>query len=334
MSKRLLNISPDGNPPCLRAQGFKEALAEFGELVLLAGGDRMSEQEIADHVRRCHVYLVGHGTTPLPKSLAEDRGSLEYICGITGTMRPFVPVELVDAGIPLTNWGDAPAHGVAEGAMALLLATLKDLHHHVAEVRRGGWKIDRARHGGALEGLNVGVFGCGMIGRRFIELLRPFGAIIRVFDPYLEEPLEGVERVASIDALFEQSEAIVVHAGWTPETDKIINAERLSKLPDHAVIVNTARGGIIDQDALFAELRTGRLRAGLDVLEPDCLPDDHPARQWENLILTAHQVGMGWPHPVARMGRMHEICLDNLRRWRDGKPLRFLMDPVRYRRST
>jgi phosphoglycerate dehydrogenase-like enzyme len=114
-------MSPDGNPSFLRAEGFKEALSEFGELTLLSGGDRMSERQIADHVRRCHVYLAGHGTTPLPKCLAEDRGSLEYICGITGTMRPFVPVELVDPGIPLTNWGDAPANGVAEGAMALLL---------------------------------------------------------------------------------------------------------------------------------------------------------------------------------------------------------------------
>jgi phosphoglycerate dehydrogenase-like enzyme len=200
--------------------------------------------------------------------------------------------------------------------------------------RLGGWKIDRASHGGSLEGLNVGVFGCGMIGRRFIELLRPFRAVIRVFDPYLDEPVDGAERVTSLDELFEMSEAIVVHAVWTPETDKVINAERLAKLPDHAVVVNTARGGIIDQDALFAELRSGRLRAALDVLEPDTLPADHPARQWENLILTAHQVGMGWPRERPRMGRMHEIALDNLRRWRDGRPLRFVMDPVRYRRST
>lgn len=334
MKKRLLNISPDGNPACLRARGFKEALSEFGELVLLAGGDRMSEQEITSHVRQCHVFLTGHGTTPLPKCLAEDRGSLEYICGITGTMRGYVPVELVDAGIPLTNWGDAPANGIAEGAMMLLLATLKDLHHHVEEKRRGGWKIDRGRHGGSLDGLNVGVFGYGMIGRRFVELLRPFGSIIRVYDPYLAEPIAGASLVESIDALFEASEAIVVHAGWTPETNRIINAALLAKLPDHGVIVNTARGGIIDQEALFRELESGRLRAGLDVLEPDWLPPDHPARRWENLILTAHQVGMGWPGHGDRMGRMHEYCLDNLRRWRDGLPLRFQLDPVRYRRST
>lgn len=334
VTKRLLNISRDGDPSCLRATGFKEALGEFGELVLLSGGDRMSEEEIAGHVRQCHVFLTGHGTTPLPKCLAEDRGSLEYICGITGTMRAYVPVELVDAGIPLTNWGDTPAQSVAEGAMTLLLATLKDLHHHIAEKRRGGWKIDRSSHGGSLDGLNVGVFGCGVIGRRFIELLRPFGAVIRVYDPYLSEPVEGVIVVESIDALFESSEAIVVHAGWTPETDKIINADRLAKLPDHGVIVNTARGGIIDQQALFRELESGRLRAGLDVLEPDWLPAEHPARQWENLILIAHQVGMGWPGRGGRMGRMHEVCLDNLRRWRDGLPLRFQLDPVRYRRST
>ncbi|MFT3785479.1 MAG: hydroxyacid dehydrogenase [Tepidisphaeraceae bacterium] len=331
---RMLNISADGKPGCLTVESFRAALRELGELELMSGGDRMSAAEIASHVRGCDVFITGWNTTMLPAELAQNPGQLKYICGVTGTMKAHVPVELVDAGILLTNWGDAPAGPVAEGAMSLLLASLKDLHARVANVSRNGWRLANDRYGGSLEGLNVGVYGCGVIGRRFIELLRPFRSTIRVFDKYADAVPEGCQRVDSLEALFDASEAIVIHAGWTDETDKSVNADLLRRLPDHAIVVNTARGGIVDQEALFAELATGRLRAALDVLEPDHLAPDHPARHWENLILTSHQIEQLWPGSEHRMGTMHRYALDNLRRWIDGRPLRFVMDAERYRRST
>jgi phosphoglycerate dehydrogenase-like enzyme len=109
-------------------------------------------------------------------------------------------------------------------------------------------------------------------------------------------------------------------------------------LPKYGIVVNTARGAIVDQEALFAELKSGRLRAGLDVLDPDTLPPDHEARRWENLIWTCHSIGGGlWPTdgaPPAELAPHQEICLDNLRRFLRGEPLRFVMDEVRYARST
>jgi phosphoglycerate dehydrogenase-like enzyme len=218
--------------------------------------------------------------------------------------------------------------------VALLLAVLKDLHHRVQLIRGDGWQVDRATHGGSLDGLKLGVYGAGVIGLKFIEMVRPFGPVIKVFDPFLAEVPEGVTRVDSLDALFDDIQAVAIHAGWTPETDKSVNARLLAKLPKHGVVINTARGGIVDQDALFAELATGRLRAGLDVFEPDYLPPGHPARKWENLIVTSHSVAMSWPEQHERVGRMYEYALDNLQRFVDGRPLRFVMDPVRYARST
>jgi phosphoglycerate dehydrogenase-like enzyme len=318
----------------MKADGFCDAVREIGDLRLVSGGDRMTPEQIADHVREADVYMTGHGTTPLPDILAKNPGRLRYVCGITGTMRPFVPVALVEAGIKLTNWGDATAGSVAEGAMALLLATLKGIHEHTQNARANGWGLPEDATGGLLEGLKIGVFGCGVIGRRFLELLRPFDSIVRVYDPYATDVPDWCERVHSLEALFQDAEAIVLHAGWTPETDKIIKADLLRRLPDHGVIINTARGGIIDQDALFAELKSGRLRAGLDVLEPDRLPPDHPARYWSNVILTAHQVGQGWPGRSNRIQKYHQYALDNLRRFTNGESLRFIMDVERYHRST
>jgi phosphoglycerate dehydrogenase-like enzyme len=332
---KLLHIGANGMSRCMEPEAFRRALQAFGELTLVEDGARLNQAQVADHVRANDVYLAGWGSIPLPKELAAQPGRLRYVCGITGTMRDTVPVELVDAGIPLTNWGDTPAGPVAEAAVALLLAAIKDLHHHVRTIKDGGWRISDAGHGGSLNGLNVGVYGCGAIGRRFVEMIRALGPVIRVFDPYVEELPAGVQRVETLDELFVKSQAIVVHAGLTPETKLSVTAELLAKLPDYAVVVNTARGGIIDQPALFRELERGRLRAALDVLDNgDSLPADHPARQWDNLILTSHQAEMLWPRPPDQLAPMHRVCLDNLRRFVEGRPLRFVMDPVRYRRST
>jgi phosphoglycerate dehydrogenase-like enzyme len=331
---RILNISPNGRPRFLTAQGFCDRVQEIGDLVLLAGGKTMPPDDVARHIREADVYLAGWDSTPIPASVAANPGRLRYVCGVTGTMRGYVPVELVEAGIPLTNWGDAPANVVAEAAMALLLACLKDMHARVIKVRAGEWAIDSSKYGGGLDGLRVGVYGCGVIGRRFLEMIRPFDPIVTVFDPFATEVPDWCTRVQSLDDLFTDIQALVIHAGWTPETNKSVNAERLARLPDHGVVINTARGGIVDQEALFKELEAGRLRAALDVLEPDHLPANHPARQWPNLILTGHQASQQWPGSDKYMGRMHHYALDNLRRFVAGQPLRFVMDVERYRLST
>jgi len=333
----LLNISSGITEPGVFTEPFREALREFGELRLVENGAAMAEEARAALIRQCDVLLTCWGSSPVPVAVARECGRLRYVCNVTGTLRHWIPIEIIEAGIPVTNWGDAPADEIAEGAMALLLATLKDLHRQVMAVRRGEWALDQSTSGGTLEGRNVGIYGCGHIGRRFVEMIRPFGAVLRVFDPYAADVPEGCTGVASLDELFDASEIIVIHAGLSDETRGSVTAELLARLPRHGVIINTARGGIIAQDALFAELESGRLRAGLDVLEPDVLPEDHPARTWENVILTGHNVGRGWPtgdEPSRGLQKMHRISLDNLRRLRDGEPLRFAMDCDRYLRST
>jgi len=316
---------------------FREALSEFGELTVVESGENLSEDERARLIRDSDILITSWGSAPTPVSVAKDPGRLSYICHVTGEMRYAVPIEMVDAGIPVTNWGTAPANGVAEGSMALLLATMKDLHHQVQLVRNGGWMMDLSLHGGSLCGLNVGVYGYGVIGRRFVELLRPFGSTIRIFDPYADNVAEGCTRVETLEELFRESEAIVVHAGLTEQTRHSVTADLLALLPRGGIIVNTARGAIIDHEALFKELESGRLRAGLDVTEPEPLPEDHPARQWENVILSGHRIEHGWPsfgEPAKRLTDIQEIALDNIRRFLAGDPLRFVMSHRRYELST
>lgn len=334
---RMRHIAAGEPVPRLWSPLFMEALRELGELDIVRDGAKLEDARRLALMAEPDVLLTGWGASPVPIALAQAPGNVKYVCHVTGSVRGTIPLEVIEAGIPVSNWGTAPAHMVSEGAMALLLASLKDIHARVMSTRRGEWGLDMHTHGGTLRGLKVGIYGCGAIGRTFVEMLRPFGAVITVHDPYIDDVPEGCLRANSLEDLFEDIEALVIHAGLSDETKGAISAELLARLPRHGVVVNTARGGIIDQDALFAELESGRLRAGLDVLEPDRLPDDHPARQWENVIFTSHQVEREWPDdnlPPKKLLPMHEVCLENLRRFRAGEPILYAMDRERYLRST
>lgn len=316
---------------------FRRALEQIGELVVVENAGAMTDDQRAALAREADIGLAGWNGAMFPPQLASNPGRLRYICNITGELRRFVPVEVVEAGIAVTNWGDYPSEGVAEGALTLLLATLKDLHDQVMNVRAGGWKMDMHVHGGTLEDTTLGVYGCGVIGRRFIEMVAPFRCRILVFDPYAKELPARCERADSLDDLFSQSRAVVIHAALNDETRNSVTAAHLARLPRGGVVINTARGGIIDQAALFSELESGRLRAGLDVLEPrqpagrapgahlaQPDPDGSPRRPW-----LAH-----YNEPPTTLNKMQRICLDNIRRFLAGEPLRFAFDRERYLRST
>jgi len=314
---------------------FIDKLREIGEYDDIPFDPQMPEEELITLIGQYDVLLTIWGNFPIPPALAQRPGRLGYICNISGSLNEWVPQEIPGSSIQVTNWGDAPAHGVAEGAMALLLAVMKDIPTHVLNVRAGKWGA-RECAGGTLYGMRVGIYGLGVIGRRFVDMLSPFGTEMMVFDPYIAELPANCARAASLEELFSFADTIVVHAGRSPETIGSITAELLALLPDNGIVINTARGELFDQKALFAELASGRLRAGLDVLSiSDGLVENDPIRQMPNCIFTAHHIGGGdWPVHSDRLPRMYEICLENLERYKNGTPLEFVMDPVRYARST
>ena len=317
---------------------FAKKLQEVGEFHDIPLDPNMSESDLVDFIGQYDAIITMWGQHPIPPALAGKPGKLKYVCNVTGTLKHWVPAELIEAGIQVTNWGDAPANGVAEGAMALLLASLKDIPSFVLSTRAGVNGMGDCV-GGTLYKTRVAIYGLGVIGIRFVEMIRPFGARLTVYDPYVDVLPEGCKRVNSLDELCKGADILVVHAGRSAETDYSITARHLAMLPDHGIIVNTARGEIFKQDELFESLKDGRLRAGIDVFDADVFEEDHPARQWPNLIYTSHCVSGGpaakWP-PLkeGELERMYEIALENLTRFKNGEPLKFTMDLVRYNRST
>ena len=321
------------------SEAFTDSLRSLGALTLHDAAGELDDDEAAEIIRAHRVAIVGWDARPLPASLATDPGELAYVCCYSGTIRSFVPREIVAAGIPVSNWGDLPASGVAESAMTLLLTCVHDMPVIRRAQVEGAWTFDRSRTG-TLNGLAVGILGMGVIGRRFVDMLRPFGARMLAFDPYVSDFPADVEAVGSLAELCERSEALVVHAGLSDETSAMVQADHFALLPDGGIVVNTARGAILDQEALFAELSTGRLRAGLDVLEregPDHFPADHPLRQAENVTFTFHQLsdegGDAWP-PRPGLTPMQQRVIDQIGRFGAGQPPHWVFDLDRYDRST
>jgi D-3-phosphoglycerate dehydrogenase len=190
--------------------------------------------------------------------------------------------------------------GVAEGTIALMLAVLKKLEIRNARVRAGGWRSDDMRgvYLGAREdgypGITLGIVGLGRIGRRIARLMAPWRFRICAFDPYVEDSdfqRYGVER-AGLDELLSLSDVVSVHCSLTDETKGLINADKLSLMPSHAVLINTARGAIVDPDAVCDALDAGRLGgAAFDVFPEE--PPPAAARILstdERVILSPHMV--------------------------------------------
>ena len=330
MARRRTQIDPQG---ILAAE-----IRKIADLEIVDQTSQMQEEKVAELMRGADVLITNHASTPIPASVAGNPGRLKYVLNLGGTCRATVPIEIIRAGIKVTNWGDTPAQSVAEGAAALLLAVLKDLRGRVDGLKegRGGTARALGLRSGTLNGTKLGLYGCGVIGGRFVEMMRPFRPQMTVFDPYARSIPDGCRRVGSLEELFDDAEAIVVWAGLSDETRGSVTAGLLAKLPDGGIVINAARGEIIDQEALFSELRRGRLRAGLDVLASDnYFSQGHEAHAWPNLLLTCHDVNSAhWPERPEALGYAGEIVIDNLKRFVAGEPLRFEMDETRYLRSS
>jgi phosphoglycerate dehydrogenase-like enzyme len=152
-------------------------------------------------------------------------------------------------------------------------------------------------------GRRVGVVGASRIGRRVLELLRPFDLRPALTDPYVDEREAAALGVPllPLDDLLRTSDIVTVHAPETPETRHLIGRRELALMPDGAVLINTARGALVDHDALVAELRAGRLTAILDVTDPEPLPADSPLHDLPGVFVTPHLAG-SQGNELARLG--------------------------------
>ena len=240
-------------------------------------------------------------------------------CG--GEVKSRVAEPIFD-NVTITNAADPMASGVAEMALALVLTLVRRVPEYVAEMRNGTISTnEQVSEGETLRARKVGIVGFGRIGRAFAELINPFKVELLVSDPYaqLEAVAERSASLVELDHLVRTCSVVVLAAALTPETRNLFDEKRLSLLPDGTCLVNVARGGLIDLKALVAELRTGRLRAALDVTDPlEPLPMDHELRKLPNVILTPHIAAGG----IEVRREMGALAVDEVIRFASGQPPR------------
>lgn len=199
-------------------------------------------------------------------------------------------------GVPVTYTPGANATSVAEHTLGLLLAVTHRIGQTRDLLRRGGWR-DEAPLGTVLSGKTVGIVGFGNVGRRVATLLSGFHVDVLAYDPYVDvldtEPAGA--SLVGLDRVLEASDAVCVNAELTAETRGMIGATELASMQPTAVLVNTARGPIVDTDALVAALETGGLAgAGLDVYETEPLPSDSPLLALDTVVATPHVAAASW----------------------------------------
>lgn len=225
-------------------------------------------------------------------------------------------------GIPVCNVPDYCLDEVADHALALALALARQLPQIHQRIRAGTWKIVPDKPMPALKDMTFATAGCGRIARGVLERARVFGFKRATHDPYATPPA-GVMAL-SLDELFRQADILSLHSPLTPETRHLVNADRLRQMKPTAIIVNTARGGLIDTTALAAALADGTIAgAGLDVFETEPLPADHPLRQCPNALLTSH---VAW-FSERSVPTLQRMAAEELRRGLGGEPLKNQVNP-------
>jgi phosphoglycerate dehydrogenase-like enzyme len=220
-------------------------------------------------------------------------------------------------GIPVCNLPGTNARAVAELTLALMLATLRRLPHFDAALRGGVWSDPVMRDGlGELGGRTVGLVGYGAVPRLLAPVLAALGCRV-VYTSRGPKP-DAIGERRALDALLRESDVVSLHVPLTPETEKLIDAAALAQMRPGAVLINTARGGLVEETALTEALRSGRLAAaGLDVFADEPLASGDPLLSLPNVVITPH---IAWL-TTGTFERSFGVAAENCRRIAAGREL-------------
>lgn len=276
-------------------------------------------EEIAEAAAREGAEVV------LVRSGGRVAGPVYAAGGVRVVVKHGVGVETIDVpgasarGIPVLIAAGANALSVAEQALALMFAVAKSLPRLDRRIRDGHWdKVNAACV--ELSGRSLGLVGVGNIGRTLASLVRPLRMTVRGYDPAVgrDADVPGVEMVGSLDELLRASDVLSLHAPLLPQTRHMIGRAQLALMPPGSIVINTARGGLIDTEALIEALQGGRLLgAGLDTFEEEPPPRDSPLWALPNVALSPH-VGA---NTDAAMERVAGLAVGQALDFLDGLPV-------------
>ncbi|NJP91770.1 hydroxyacid dehydrogenase [Nonomuraea sp. FMUSA5-5] len=272
------------------------------------------------------ILITGWGCPRIDADVLATAPRLRAVVHAAGSVKGHLTAAVFERGIAVSSAAQANAVPVAEYALAVLVLAAKQAFARARAYSAGAWSGD-ALPGVAtpgervgLGGATVGVIGASRVGRLVIGGLRSYGARVLLSDPYVsaEEAARLGARAVPLDELCRAAELVTVHAPELPETRGLLDERRLALLRDGAVVVNTARGALIDTDALVRHCSGGRISAVLDVTEPEPLPAGHPLLGLPNVLVTPHISGARG----RELRRLGEFAVGEVERLARGRPLR------------
>jgi phosphoglycerate dehydrogenase-like enzyme len=292
------------NVPQVFPPGVLARLRESVDIDVDLVAQDFTDPRVLDVLARTEILVTGWGCPRLDEAVLDAAPRLRAVLHSAGSVKSFATPALRERGVAVSSAAAANALPVAEYTLAMILLAGKDVLAARERMRTSrtsaGWGVIP---GIGNYGRRVGVVGASRIGRRVLDLLRPFDLRPALTDPYVDERQAAVLGVPllPLDDLLRTSDIVTVHAPETPETHHMIGRRELALMPDGAVLINTARGALVDHDALVTELRAGRLTAILDVTDPEPLPADSPLYDLPGAFVTPHLAG-SQGNELARLG--------------------------------
>ena len=271
------------------------------------------------------VIFCTWGMMRLSEVQLDQMPNLRAVFYAAGSVRYFAN-PLFERGITVVSGWAANAVPVAEFTLGQILLANKGYFRNQYEYR-GNSNFSTAFRGQGNYEVTISILGAGQIGRKLIELLRPFRVRILVFDPYMSYKVAevlGVEKVETLHEAFERGDIVSNHLANVPKTVNLLTGDLFHSMPQNATFINTGRGPTVNHNELIRVLQLRPdLTALLDVTEPEPLPSDSPLRALPNVHITSHIAGS-----IGReVGRVADYILEEFEAWSKGKPLRFAITP-------
>jgi phosphoglycerate dehydrogenase-like enzyme len=300
------------------APGFRAELASLREMGLeVAVCPESDDERLFDLLREAEV--LWHCLRPVDTRVLDAAPRLRLVQKIGIGVNTIDLDRARSRGIAVCNMPGTNSRAVAEHALGLMLAVLRQIPRFDADVRAGaGWRWDPDRQDGLgeLSGRTVGLVGLGAIPRILAPILTALGARVLYT---ARAPKAGVEAgYRTLPALLAEADVVSLHVPLTDDTCALLDAGRLACMKRGAILINTARGALVDERALLAALASGRLAgAGLDVFAEEPLPEGHPLLALPNVVLAPH---VAWLTRET-LGRSLAVAVENCRRLAAGEPL-------------
>jgi phosphoglycerate dehydrogenase-like enzyme len=283
-------------------------------------------EDVAARLKPFDVIVLMRERTHLPASLIEALPNLRMI-GVTGARIWTLDTAAATArGIVISHTGgQRSSAATAELTLGLMLAAVRRIPAADASIRSGGFQ-GGVTPGFVLEGSTLGIIGLGKIGSKMARYGQALGMNLLAWSPNLtaDKAQEAGATLADKAALLEQSDVVTLHVVLSERSRGLLGAQDLARMKPNAILVNSSRGPLVDEDALIAAVKSGRLIAALDVYGQEPLPADHPLRKLPNTVLTPH---LGYCTTEV-YEQFYGEAVENVLGFLDGKPLRLLNPEV------